>query len=140
MKISQITDLTYSFLIGTSIQSSIISYSFIIRKYFAKYYNAHYTTGSLLPLLATLLFGLTNMINVYLVYSLKFPRYISYGIGAILGSVLLFSNVFKIDPLETIFGIKIQNTLINGIVSIAIYSIIFGYFIGFINEIAFEKH
>ena len=140
MKFQQITDFTYSFLIGTSIQSSIVSYSFIIRKYFAKYYNGHYTSGSVLPLLATLLFGITNMINVYFVYSLKFPKYISYGIGAILGSILLFSNVFKIDPLETIFGIKIHNSLINGIVSIAIYSILFGYFIGFINDIAFEKN
>ena len=133
-------DLVYAFLIGSSIQSTVISTTFIVKKYLSKFYKPNFSKETaLLPVLAPILFGIANIITVYLVYDLKYTNWISYYIGAILGLIFSLPNLINIDPLSTVFGIKIKNGFLNGIISVLIYIFVFGYLIGSLNNIAFNS-
>lgn len=134
------TDLVYAFLIGSSIQSTVISTTFIVRKYLSKFYKPQFNKNTaLLPIVAPILFGVANMITVYLVYYRNYSKWIPYYMGSLIGLFFSLPNLISIDPLSTVFGLKINNPYINGAVGIFIYIFVFGYLIGFLNEIAFDK-
>lgn len=134
----KLTELIYAFLIGSSIQSTVISGTYISKKFLGKLYKQHFTSQSvLLPILAPILFGIFNMISVYLVYDRKYSSYIPYYMGLLLGIILAFPNTMNIDPLSLVFGFSIKNPIVNGIVSIFIYIFVFGYLIGNLNQVAF---
>lgn len=134
------TELVYAFLIGSSIQSTVISTTFIVKKYLSKFYKPDFSNNTaLLPIIAPILFGIANMINVYLVYGMNYSKWTPYYMGALLGLIFSLPNVVNIDPLSTVFGLKIKNPYLNGIIGILIYIFVFGYLIGFLNDIAFEK-
>ena len=60
--------------------------------------------------------------------------------GAFLGFIFSLPNLINIDPLSTVFGLKISNPYVNGIVGMFIYIFVFGYLIGRLNSIAFNDH
>lgn len=133
-------NLVYAFLIGSSIQSTVISATFISKKYLSRFYKPNFNKNTvLLPIIAPIMFGVANMIAVYLVYDRNYSNWIPYYIGAILGLLFSLPNLIDIDPLSTVFGFKIKNPYINGIVGILIYIFVFGYLIGFLNNIAFNQ-
>lgn len=133
------TDLVYAFLIGSSIQSTVISATFISKKYLSKFYKPQFNKNTaLLPIIAPIMFGVANMITVYLVHDRNYSNWIPYYMGAALGLLFSLPNLISIDLLSTVFGFKIKNPYLNGIVGILIYIFVFGYLIGFLNNIAFD--
>jgi len=134
------TDLVYAFLIGSSIQSTVISATFIVRKYLSKFYKPQFDKNTaLLPIIAPIMFGVANMMTVYLVHDRNYSQWIPYYMGAALGLLFSLPNLINIDPLSTVFGFKIKNSYLNGIVGVLIYIFVFGYIIGFLNDIAFDQ-
>lgn len=134
------TDLVYAFLIGSSIQSTVISATFITKKYLSKFYKPQFNKNTaLLPIIAPIMFGIANMMTVYLVYYRNYSNWIPYYMGAALGLLFSLPNLISIDPLSTVFGFKIKNSYLNGIVGVLIYIFVFGYIIGFLNDIAFDN-
>lgn len=136
---SRYIDLIYAFLLGSSIQSTVISTTFVVKKYLSKFYKPQFSENTvLLPVLAPILFGIANVITVYLIHFNKKPEYIQYYMGAFLGFIFSLPNLINIDPLSTVFGLKINNPYINGIVGMFIYIFVFGYLIGKLNSVAFN--
>lgn len=136
---SRYIDLIYAFLLGSSIQSTVISTTFVVKKYLSKFYKPQFTGNTvLLPVLAPILFGIANVITVYLIHFNKKSEYIQYYMGAFLGFIFSLPNLINIDPLSTVFGLKISNPYVNGIVGMFIYIFVFGYLIGRLNSVAFN--
>lgn len=131
--------LIYAFLLGSSIQSTVISTTFIVKKYLSKFYKPKFSGHKvLLPVLAPILFGIANVITVYLIYFNNKSEYIQYYMGAFLGFIFSLPNLINIDPLSTVFGLKIDNPYMNGFIGMLIYILVFGYLIGELNSIAFN--
>jgi hypothetical protein len=121
-----------AFIRGSSILSTIITLSYL------GYYNSKTNAiknYELVPIVVSVLIGLSNVINVYLVKKYKNDN-ISVVVGAGMGLVLSLSGRFLENNLPiNMFGFTKKNINIIHVVAMVLYAFIFRFIISRVNKL-----
>ncbi len=125
-------DLLLAFIIGSSIVSTFISFTYIGRANWTTKGIEHY---EVMPFGISIIFGLFNMLNVYLISTYKLNYNYSLLIGGLQGLVLSTIGRFAMGNLPVkMFQFTTQNVGMVHIYAFIFYALIFRFVVNYFNH------
>jgi len=131
-------DRLISFALGSSIVTTFISFVYIGGAYHLSV-NKKSSKIAIPPLFLALLFvslyyGAINVLYVYLVKELEYSPNVGWGLGAVFGLLLSLLGRFILNYPILVFGFKKEKVWQIHLVAMALYSVIWGCWVRYINK------
>ena len=122
-----------SFIIGSS-----VLVTFITLLYLGRAFNNSGRPSEIpyekFALAIPIIYGISNVINIYLQKNYSYSSNISFGVGAIMGLFLSFIGRFKYNLPKEIFKFSEKNAYQVHIIAPVLYSLIFGLIVQSVNS------